>query len=323
MARRRASRAKAREKGLVGSGELFRSGEAVAVADVKEPSSLFPGGWTYESVELREDEFVALAELIKKQAGINLGPEKKMLVKSRLARRLRLLGLASYEDYLAHLQADTGGKELVELLDAISTNVTSFFRQPKHFEYLSEVLFPKIVAARRRNGGRIRFWSAACSSGEEPYSIGIHACEHLADLDSWDLKILATDISGEILGRARRGTYEEEKLVDLPAAYAKRYFAGLRGEGDPRTYEIQDRVRQLVTFGRLNLMERWPMKGPFQAIFCRNVMIYFDKPTQEVLVERFRKLLEPGGILFIGHSESLTGIEHRYQSVGPATYVRE
>ena len=274
------------------------------------------------TAELSQAEFERLRTLIKEQAGIKLGTGKETLLKARLSKRLRSLGLDSFSDYIAVLDDDRSGAELTELLDAIATNVTSFFRQPTHFTYLRNVVMPGLV---ERDGGRrrrLRIWSAACSTGEEPYSIGIQLREGLPNLDSWDAKILATDLSTKALDRVCAGVYEPSKLVGFPDQYARRYLTKAGASYPQGSMQFAAPVRDLVTFARLNLMGAWTMRGPFDAIFCRNVMIYFDKPTQARLVGRFLELLAPGGTLFIGHSESLSGIQDGYRCAGPAIYSK-
>ncbi len=270
-------------------------------------------------VDMSQEEYATLANLIKSQAGIHLGANKITLLKSRLSKRLRLLGLASYGEYMRMLRDDRSGTELAELIDAISTNVTSFFRQPNHFSVLANEVLPEVIRQQAAGQKKLRIWSAACSSGEEPYSIAIQLQESLPHIKTWDAKILATDISGEILERAMDGVYEQSKLEDVPQAIRARYFTNASGHR-PGLVEVSDTLRSLIGFGHINLMGKWPMKGPFHAIFCRNVMIYFDKPTQEKLVQRFHQLLAPGGTLFIGHSENLTGVTHNFRNVGPAIY---
>jgi len=269
---------------------------------------------TLLSTDLTEAQFNAISSLVKSLAGINLTDAKKELVRARLAKRLRKLGLATFDDYVEYLQNDTTGAELVAMLDVLSTNTTYFFREAKHLEWLRQEVLPR-VAARRR----VRIWSAGCSSGEEPYSIAIVLLEAIPDLADWDAAILATDLSTEVLARARQGIYPASRLREVPPMLLGRHFT-LVATKPERTYRVNDPVRRLVHFARLNLMGRWPMKGPFDVIFCRNVMIYFDRPTRQELIARFHSILAPGGTLFIGHSESLTGISHSFRYVLPTVY---
>jgi chemotaxis protein methyltransferase CheR len=204
------------------------------------------------------------------------------------------------------------------MLDEISTNETEFFREPAHFGYLTDEVLPSLV---RRGTRRLRIWSAGCSSGEEAYSLAITLCESLSDLAQWDAKILATDLSTRAIARARRGIYDEQCLGGVPVEARRIYFRRADVKGGT-AFRIAEPVRRLVDFARHNLMGDWPMSGPFDAIFCRNVMIYFDKPTRESLVNRFWELLAPGGVLFIGYSESLSGLKHRFRYDQPAVYER-
>lgn len=272
-----------------------------------------------QTTELTDLQFTRISDLVKRLCGINLHQGKKELVKSRLGKRLRKLGLADYDEYIEYVRRDGGGDELIAMLDAISTNLTSFFREPGHFDYLAQDVLPRIVAAAGKAARRLRIWSAGCSSGEEPYTIGIVANESVPDLASWDARILATDLSTRVLARASEGIYDADRLKNLPGMLTGRYFTCIETH-PPRRYQVNDCIRTLVSFARLNLLERWPMRGPFDAVFCRNVMIYFDKPTQTRLVDRFWELLAPGGVLFVGHSESLAGVKHRFDYVQPTVY---
>ena len=269
---------------------------------------------TLLSTDLTEAQFNAISSLVKSLAGINLTEAKKELVRARLTKRLRKLGLATFDDYVEYLQNDTTGAELVAMLDVLSTNTTYFFREAKHFEWLRQEVLPRLAARRR-----VRIWSAGCSSGEEPYSIAIVLLEAIPDLADWDAAILATDLSTEVLARARQGIYPASRLREVPPMLLGRHFTLLATKPE-RTYRVNDPVRRLVHFARLNLMGQWPMKGPFDVIFCRNVMIYFDRPTRQDLIARFYSILAPGGTLFIGHSESLTGIDHSFRYVLPTVY---
>lgn len=272
-------------------------------------------------MRMTRKEFGTISSLIKELCGINLSEGKEELVKARLAKRMRKLDVPSFSEYLAYLNGPSGAAELPKLLDAISTNVTQFFREPDHFTFLRNAFLPRIIADRGRTGRNLRFWSAGCSSGEEPFSMAIHLREGLANLRGWDVRILATDLSADMLERARAAVWDEEKLEGIPSHLRVRYFERVL-ETKARRYRLADVIRQMVLFSPLNLMGSWPMKGPFDAIFCRNVMIYFDKPTQAKLISRYFQLLRPGGILFIGHSESLTGIQHGFRHVLPTVYQK-
>ncbi len=264
-------------------------------------------------IELSEAQFRHVGELVGRIAGIQLPPGKESLVRSRLAKRLRALGLTSVTDYLDIVERDTTRTELAEMVDVLTTNKTSFFREADHFRLLESTVFP----ALGRTGAPIRIWSAVCSTGEEPYTIAMVARETLGSAAS-RVKILATDISARVLQRARDAVYDADTLEDVPPALRRTHFEALPGAQD--RCRVAPATRDHVQFARLNLMGDWPMKGPFDVILCRNVMIYFDKPTQERLVERYAALLAPGGYLFVGHSESLSGLRHSLAYVQPATY---
>jgi chemotaxis protein methyltransferase CheR len=269
------------------------------------------------TVEIADAQLERISALVKALSGIHLDSGKKDLVKARLNKRLRSLGMRSFDDYIEYVERDPDA-ESTAMLDAISTNLTSFFRESNHFDYLADCVLPGVVATGRR---RLRIWSAGCSTGEEPYSIAITLLETLPDLAGWDARILATDLSTDVLKRARSAMYDQRRLDTMDPRLRKKYFLSenARRGGD---FVVADSVRNLVTFAHLNLMGQWPMRGPFDVIFCRNVMIYFDKPTRATLVQRFWDLLGPGGTLLIGHSESLTGIEHRFRYVQPTIYSK-
>lgn len=273
------------------------------------------------SVQLTDKQFDRISNLVKGLAGINLHDGKRELVKARLNKRLRGLGLKDFDQYIDYVENDASGTELVCMLDAISTNLTSFFREMPHFEHLSQRILPRIGQQAERTGKRLRVWSAGCSSGEEPYTIAICVNEVLGNLAGWDARILATDLSTRVLERARNGVYTQERVKTISRNILGKYFDQIQGKPE-KLYQVNNRLRSLVHFARLNLMESWPMRGPFDVIFCRNVMIYFDKPTQGKLVQRYWDLLAPGGTLFIGHSESLTGIRHQFRYVQPTVYEK-
>lgn len=263
--------------------------------------------------DISNAQFERISTMVHSLCGIKLHAGKKELVRARLAKRLRALGMNSFDEYLEHVQNDRAD-ELVAMLDALSTNLTRFFREPEHFAYLTAQVLPALPSHR------LRIWSAGCSTGEEPYSIAIQLAEVISDLAHWDVAILATDLSVQALQRAKAGAYEAERLQQVPATLRTRYFAPCTHSD---TWEqVKPPIRGMISFARLNLMDRWPMRGPFDVIFCRNVMIYFDKPTQARLIERFWQLLRPGGTLFIGHSESLSGIKHQFSYVQPTVYCK-
>ncbi|MFP4355086.1 MAG: CheR family methyltransferase [Phycisphaerae bacterium] len=270
---------------------------------------------TIKETKLSDAEFNQISKLVKSLAGINLHEGKKELVKARLSKRMRQLGLKSFQEYIDYV-AEKQDAEITTMLDILSTNLTYFFREPQHLEHLREEVIPEVTKTNTR---RLRIWSAGCSSGEEPYSIAMILNEAIPTLGQWDAAILATDLSTRVLQTASMGIYREERFRELPRHLISKYFDQVQAKPE-RVFKAGNKLRKLIHFARLNLMEAWPMKGPFDVIFCRNVMIYFDKPTQERLVNRYLDLLKPGGLLFLGHSESLTGINHKFRYVKPATY---
>jgi chemotaxis protein methyltransferase CheR len=265
--------------------------------------------------ELSEKHFRAICDIVYSACGICLKDGKKALVRARLVKRLRALRLGSFEEYIDYLGGEQGTVELPHMIDAMTTNKTGFFRENDHFDYLAVQVLPKLD--RRR----LRFWTAACSSGEEPYSLAITLFENLPDIDARDVKILATDISYRMLEKGKAGVYGADSVASVDRMLLSRYFDVARRE-HPSQYRIKDRIRAMVHMGYLNLLEPWPMRGPFDVIFCRNVMIYFDKTVQQRLIDRFWDLISPGGYLFVGHSEGLSAVKHRFRYVKPAVYVK-
>jgi len=267
---------------------------------------------------LGDTEFAFLCSFVYKHCGIVLGEHKRQLVQGRLARRLRALKLPGFDAYVELLCEDPQS-ELGELASAISTNVTAFFREMHHYDLLVDELLPRWLEAKR-SGGKLRIWSAGCSTGEEPYALAMVLAEALERTGSnVDARILATDLSPQALEAARRGEYPLDRLGGVSEARRNRWF--LRGEG---AYEglacIHPHLRELVSIQPLNLLHEWPMRGPFDAIFCRNVVIYFDKPTKQKLFERYAGLLEQGSYLFLGHSESMHGLSDAFDLVGRTVY---
>ena len=271
-------------------------------------------------MSLSDRLFEQFSELVHKECGINLHEGKKALLQARLSKRLRATGLHSYENYYRYLTSDAGPQEMIHFLDCISTNLTYFFRESQHFEFIDGVM-PDLLERKRREGtNRIRVWSAGCSTGEEPYSLAMTVLSRLDDPRGYDLKILATDISTRALAVAAKGVYAEEKVQKIAPALRNRYFRKIESGGGRPEYQVCSDLGQIVTFRRLNLNEAYPFKGPFDFIFCRNVMIYFDKATQEALVKRIAHYLDSEGYLFVGHSESLMGLKHPLSYACPAIY---
>jgi chemotaxis protein methyltransferase CheR len=264
---------------------------------------------------LGDPEFEFIRHVVGENAGIVLGPNKRQLVQGRLARRLRELGLRSYQEYCEHVRS-SGPEELVGLINALTTNVTSFFRENHHFEALAAYMLPE---AMRRNAGsrRLRVWSAGCSTGEEAYCVAMTAADVVPP--GWDFKVLATDIDSDVIAFAQQGVYPLDRVASLPSERLRSCFQ--KGTGvEAGKAIVKAHLRTAVTFRVLNLQQQWPMHGPFDVIFCRNVMIYFDQPTRERLVSRFSEMLAPGGYLCIGHAESLHTANVPVQPVGKTIY---
>lgn len=270
--------------------------------------------------EFSDADFRNLAQYAYDQAGIALSDSKRNLVYSRLSRRLRALGMTAFREYREYLAANPS--ELESFINAISTNLTKFFREAHHFDHFrTHVAVPFVQAAHGKKGQRLRVWSAGCSTGEEPYSVAVVLKREIRDIDRHDVKILATDIDTEVLGKGARGEYPAASIDEVPKAY-REFFQSGGGNRNSEQVLVSRDVRTLITFRRLNLMEKWPFTGNFDAIFCRNVMIYFDGPTKTALVERFTQKLKPDGWLYIGHSESLIGAHPGLRLIGRTTYRR-
>ncbi len=266
-----------------------------------------------------DKDFSQIRSFVKQKTGINLSEGKRTMIYSRLVRRLRQLDLRKFSDYLAIVRDDNSG-ELVNFINAVTTNLTAFFREPHHFEYLKKTVIPRLLE-KNATTRRMRIWSAGCSTGEEPYSLAMTLLSSISDIDSWDVKLLATDLDTNVLQHASNGVYEQQRVEGIDSGLLRRYFLKGRGE-HVGSMRVADRVRQLITFKQLNLMEAWPMKGPFDFIFCRNVVIYFDKDTQRQLVSRYADLTAADGHLFLGHSESLFKVSDRYKLIGQTIYQK-
>lgn len=259
-------------------------------------------------------------ELIYETAGIRLSDEKVSLVEGRIGRRMRTLQLTEHADYLNLVRGDASGEELIHLIDAISTNVTSLFREEVHFDILAAELLKRYQAGQRK----FRLWSAACSSGEEPASILITVAETLP-IEMLDFRLLGTDISTRILDRCRAQIFRDEAIQKLSPQRRTRFSPTSETDvAGNRMWRLDPGLTKHLSAHRLNLVQPpFPMKGPFDAVFCRNVMIYFDKPTRERLVAGICKLLASGSLLFTGHAESLAGISNDLQTVRPSVYRKK
>lgn len=266
-------------------------------------------------------EFEALRALIYELTGISLNDSKRSLVEARLARRLRSLGMASYAEYCEFVRSDeVDDDEVRELINCVTTNKTDFFREPHHFEFLRSTVFPELEQRAARGAPkRVRLWSAACSSGEEPYTLAMTALEHFGG-KGWQIEILATDIDTDVLARAKAGVYPAERAETIPGERLRRFF--LRGKGEwVGHYKVRPELSQCVTFRRLNFMDAdWGIDTKFDAIFCRNVVIYFDRRTQEALFRRMHALLDERAYLMIGHSESLSFLSNLFEALAGTVY---
>jgi len=261
-------------------------------------------------------DFNTIAKIIHAEAGISLAENKGHLVYSRLAKRLRALGLASFKEYCDLITHEDGAAERQAMIAALTTNVTRFFREPHHFEHLKTIILPPLLQ-KAKQGGRVRLWSAACSSGQEPYSIGMTVLSLMPDAGRYDVKILASDIDPNMLREGQEAVYPDAAMQSVPPALRAKWFVN-NGAGSARAGE---ELRALVTFRKLNLIGNWPMQGLFHAVFCRNVVIYFSAETQAKVWGRIAPLLEPGGVLYIGHSERISGVaEQMLRSDGVTTY---
>ena len=259
--------------------------------------------------------FKGFCKLAYDRAGIAIKPGKEALVTSRISKRMRVLDISSPEAYLKLLQRDKSGEEVMEFLDAITTNFTSFNREADHFEVLHNVMSNWLNAGQER----FRLWCAASSSGEEPYSIMVTLAD-LFDRQSVDYKLLATDISTTMLAQAKEGIYDASRIAPLTERQKRRYFNAL---GNSK-FQVTPKLRQLIAFRRLNLAKPpFPMKGPLDVVFCRNVMIYFDLTVRQRLISEIDRLLKPGGLLLIGHAETLTGITSSLKMAKPSVYIKE
>jgi len=269
-------------------------------------------------------EFELFRSLIYDTCGINLQLSKKELVKARLSKRLSKVGINTFNDYYNYVtKTDKTGEELIHLINSISTNKTDFFREIKHFDFLNTTLLPELVAKKEKNNDKkLRIWCAASSSGEEPYTLAITVLNHIKPSNGWDIKILATDISTEILQKAIAGIYKMESLKDIPPGTVSAHFSKVI-VNNAHCYEAKNHLKDLITYRRFNLMtEKFPFKYPFDFIFCRNVMIYFDPETQHRLVSKFYDCLPKNGYLFIGHSETLSKSNSSFKYIQPAVYQK-
>ncbi|MCK4950907.1 MAG: protein-glutamate O-methyltransferase CheR [Gammaproteobacteria bacterium] len=261
-----------------------------------------------------DTDFDYIRDVIGSHTGIVLSDAKRNMVYSRLSRRLRALNLNTFTDY-CNLLREEDETELINFINAITTNLTSFFREKHHFEYLEKALIPKFL--QENTNKRIRIWSAGCSTGEEPYTIAMVLKESIPNIKTWDVKILATDLDSNVVATAKAGIYTAERIEGISPALKKRWFT----KNDDKV-QVSSELKELITFNQLNLMHQWPFKGPFDLVFCRNVVIYFSKDTQRELVTRYADYTRDDGHLFLGHSESLFKVTDRYKLLRNTMYQK-
>lgn len=270
--------------------------------------------------DLDARSFERIAEFAYNTAGLSIAPTKSAMVRTRLARRLRVLRLSSFGAYCDYVLSDNGLEERDELISALTTNVSHFFREDHHFDLVRQHVLPELSKGRNSNTP-VRFWSAGCSNGQEPLSLAMTLEESGMTKQFKDIKILATDIDPKVIDFARRYEYPQRMLEGLADEKKERYFNNLSSGSSEPIWSAKDQVKSLITYRQLNLLHTWPMKGKFDAIFCRNVVIYFDQKTQDKLWERFVSILNPGGWLFLGHSERISErFLHHFETQGSTAY---
>ena len=265
---------------------------------------------------MSKQNFEFIKRVVYEHTGINLSDHKQNMVYGRLARRLRALGLDNFDDYCEIIE-NPNTTEFVEFTNSITTNLTSFFREKHHFDCLKNTVIPALME-KNRISKRIRIWSAGCSTGEEPYSIAL-VLASFASLRDWDVKVLATDLDSNVVAKAKAGVYPGERIASVPDDYLKSF----KKDKHEEFVKVKDNVCRLITFKQLNLLHEWPMKGPFDLIFCRNVVIYFDVPTQKKLFARYANILTSKGHLFIGHSENLNKVNDQFNNLGRTMYQKK
>jgi len=263
-------------------------------------------------------DFNHLCALVDKHTGIQLAEGKEDMLYGRLSRRIRKVGLSSFNAYIDLLEKDENGDEFGEFINAVTTNLTSFFRESHHFDYLKKTLLPELMQTNR-SSRRIRIWSAGSSTGEEPYSIAMSVAETMPP--GWDVKILATDLDTDVLAHGERGVYDDSRVEGLDRAVVKRWF--VKNRMQPGKVRVKPELQELIHFRQLNLLQPWPMKGPVDIIFCRNVIIYFDMPTKQKLMNRYADMLPDGGHLFLGHSEAMNNMSSRFALDGKSVYIKQ
>ena len=268
-------------------------------------------------IPFNDREFVQVRQIIQDMTGISMGVTKRQLIYRRLTSRLKALNMDCIASYLDILRSGDA-QEIEQFTNAVTTNLTSFFRENHHFKFLSQTILPQIIAAKSRSNRRLRIWSAGCSTGEEAYSLAITLRESLPNIASWDAKILCTDLDTNVVAKAAAGIYDRSRVEKIPRQQLQRWF---QPRGD--RFAARKALKDLLTFKPLNLMHEWPMRGKFDVIFCRNVIIYFDKPTQRVLMKRYASVMENHGHLVLGHSESLFKVSDQFDLLGKTIYRKK
>lgn len=273
------------------------------------------------ALTMSDTDFQAISDIAYKEAGLVFLPEKASLVQSRINRRLRQLKISSFSEYTAFVESEHGFSERKIMISSLTTNVSNFFRESHHFDILREQILPNLLS-RARAGGRVRLWSAGCSTGQEPYSIAMTLLDAASDAPTLDIKILATDIDPNVIFTAKRGYYEKRSVDDISKSFQEKYIETVKN-GQKIGFQMTEAVRNMVSFRELNLLSQWPISGRFDVIFCRNVVIYFDEATQLSLWPRFESVTAPDGWLFVGHSERLSDrFETKFVTAGPTAYHR-
>lgn len=271
--------------------------------------------------DLKPEQFQRIAAIAQEQWGLALSERKVALVSNRLNSYIRKSKFSSIDAYLEYLDHDAGEEDMLVFFDLLSTNVTSFFRDPAHFDFLEREFYTPLARENTTLPGRkIRIWSAGCSIGCEPYTMAINANESLPDIDQWDVRILASDLSNFAVQQAHTGRFESKIVQKMSPERVAAHFEKV--PNDPTQMQARKHLRNMISVARLNLMDRWPMEGPFHVIFCRNVMIYFDAPTRKQLVQRFYDILAPGGILAVGSAETLSGLDVPFRSMQASVYCK-
>jgi chemotaxis protein methyltransferase CheR len=277
---------------------------------------------TGQSIDLSEKDLHKISDMVYEHCGINLYKDKKELIRARVAKRVRSGNFKTFSQYIKYVLEDKTGKEFSVLIDSLSTNLTGFFREPQHFEFVRSEFLPLLLERKKKKRNfKIRAWSAGCSSGEEAYSLAMILLEATQGTDQWSVKVLANDISATMLEAAQKGIYERETVESVPSLLRQKYMIHRR-KRNRDVFEVNKILRDTVILTHMNLVKDWRIGETLDFIFCRNVMIYFDKRTRARLVSRFCDLLNSGGVLFTGHSESLIGIDHKFNYAQPTIYVK-